>query len=729
MSTTTADKKQKLIELSKQVKFLMEIGDIESESCNEALIEYYKREDPSITEFKTFKGWKDKGRFVAKGSKAYLIWGKKRKITKQETDEEKKEYKFFPVAYLFANTQLKEEAAKEDTAPTKKEITTEITKLTTPTQQAPQTIKSNTPILTTDLIKTEEPAVKEETQLSMFSAVPPVVVEKNTVEVIEDIKETEIEIIEEPQQTQQKREKAFNTDNKDFYPTPFNLCLQMTGKLKQVRHFSILEPSAGAGDLAEVLKERFKRSNVKIKCIEKDPKLVPLLQDKNYPVIDRDFLEYAGNDQFDAIVMNPPFSEGDQHLLKAIDIMFNGEIVCLLNAETLKNPYSNTRRLLKSKLEELNADIEYIQDAFKDAQRKTAVEVALVYIKIDNKIEDSFIDDMDKAEEVKVEDIKEETDVSKLNDVESLVEDYNKTIEDGKKVILDFYKNHKIRHVISIQVAGVQAEGDNLTAQIKDHINNYVIYYRKKYWNHLIDFQSINKKMTEKKIKEFKALLSKNEDMDFTIKNIHAFITHIMDSYEDNLIDAVETLFDKMTISHAYGEKLHTDNIHMFNGWKTNNAYKVGKKVILPMTGFRGYWGDKWEIDYRTKDRINDIDKVMNFFDGNSEYTSIASALEKAFALEDPQTRKVKSTYFTISVFKKGTIHLEFRNMDILRRFNVEACKRKNFIPEDYGNKKYESCSTQEKDIINTFENKVVYSKNVTDKKTLFAQKDLIKLN
>ena len=40
--------------------------------------------------------------------------------------------------------------------------------------------------------------------------------------------------------------------------------------------------------------------------------------------------------------MNPPFSEGDKHLLKAINIMKNGgQIVCILNAETIKNPYSN----------------------------------------------------------------------------------------------------------------------------------------------------------------------------------------------------------------------------------------------------------------------------------------------------------------------------------------------------------------------------------------------------
>jgi hypothetical protein len=62
--------------------------------------------------------------------------------------------------------------------------------------------------------------------------------------------------------------------------------------------------------------------------------------------------------------MNPPFENGDQHFLKAWDIMRNGDIVCLLNAETLKNPYSERRKTVLKIIEDNNGTIEYIQDAF-----------------------------------------------------------------------------------------------------------------------------------------------------------------------------------------------------------------------------------------------------------------------------------------------------------------------------------------------------------------------------
>ncbi len=55
-----------------------------------------------------------------------------------------------------------------------------------------------------------------------------------------------------------------------------------------------------------------------------------------------------------ATVMNPPFSEGDKHLAKALDLQqHGGMVVCLLNAETLRKPYTKLRKTLKERLKEL----------------------------------------------------------------------------------------------------------------------------------------------------------------------------------------------------------------------------------------------------------------------------------------------------------------------------------------------------------------------------------------
>lgn len=104
------EKRQQLKSMSKAVKPLLEMG--EFETVNEALIASYKSNDPEIEEFKTFADWKKEGKKIVKGSTAFLIWGKKRKSKQEEeapeetTEETKENYSYFPVCYLFANTQV-----------------------------------------------------------------------------------------------------------------------------------------------------------------------------------------------------------------------------------------------------------------------------------------------------------------------------------------------------------------------------------------------------------------------------------------------------------------------------------------------------------------------------------------------------------------------------------------------------------------------------------------------
>lgn len=114
--TTTAQiaaskqKRNTLISLSDLVKSMIENEELEAETCNEGIKEYYMNKEPEITKFNTFKGWKDEGYSVKKGAKAYLVWGKKREVKKTDIDESEteteKKYKFFPVSYIFSNLQV-----------------------------------------------------------------------------------------------------------------------------------------------------------------------------------------------------------------------------------------------------------------------------------------------------------------------------------------------------------------------------------------------------------------------------------------------------------------------------------------------------------------------------------------------------------------------------------------------------------------------------------------------
>ncbi len=119
-----------LIAISQALRLLVKEGAIES--VNEGLKDLYIEKNPAIEEFKTFQQWKAEGATVRKGEKAYLIWGQPRRGEQvPEGSNEPEEYKYWPMCYLFANTQVitaeqmkdhREKVSKPETGAMKPEL-------------------------------------------------------------------------------------------------------------------------------------------------------------------------------------------------------------------------------------------------------------------------------------------------------------------------------------------------------------------------------------------------------------------------------------------------------------------------------------------------------------------------------------------------------------------------------------------------------------------------------
>lgn len=239
-------------------------------------------------------------------------------------------------------------------------------------------------------------------------------------------------------------------ENKDLYPTPQNMIDKMLCDLDFSMIRSILEPSAGNGNIVEALKKKEESHNkywgknyqFDIDCIEADQNLQHILKGKNFRVVYNDFLTYNTMKEYQLIVMNPPFSNGCKHLLKALEMQERngGAVVCLLNAETLKNPCTNDRLVLKRKLTEYNAKIEFIQDSFLDAERKTDVEIALVKVQLPEVKRESFIlDGLKKAQEQKEFTETEQTQLIDSDFFKAIVKQYQLEVEAGIKLIKEYF--------------------------------------------------------------------------------------------------------------------------------------------------------------------------------------------------------------------------------------------------------------------------------------------------
>ncbi len=507
--------------------------------------------------------------------------------------------------------------------------------------------------------------------------------------------------------------------NKNFYPTPAPLISKMVYKIKGTPR-KVLEPHAGKGDLVEGVEQRWKYQGHKpeVFAIEIDPTLQATLRGKEIKLIDSDFLTYSGQDKFDLIIANPPFDDGDKHLLKALDIMYRGQIIFLLNAETLRNPHTNDRKMLVRRLEEAGAEIEYIQNAFTRAERKTSVEVALINIIIDRKVEDDLFADCGDHGARAHQTISDNYAVSTGKTIEELVLEYDDIVRVGTDTIVGYFRNYrKVAKYIGLnrEAKEYNHSSEDLTGKMQSAVNQLLRDVRVCFWRRTLELKDFKSKLTEKKRQEFESALAVNCYMDFTESNIRQFMLNLVGSYEQTLTEAVLDLFDMFTIRHTWSDdNRHEKNIHYFNGWKTNNAFKVGKRLVVPV---RASYGNpftdygKWRLNYGAAAFLDDIDKVCSYFDGGVGYMPMSTALTSAFACGESTA---VSTYFKAIAHKKGTVHLTFLNNDILRRFNVVACRGKGWLPGDFGSKSYRELSAPERSVVDSFEGQKSYDTNRT---------------
>lgn len=513
-------------------------------------------------------------------------------------------------------------------------------------------------------------------------------------------------------------------NNKDFYPTPQHIVSRMCHKLDKHKIKSILEPSAGRGDIAKYLRDIFPSYGQKIQvdCVESDPMLISILKDNKFQLVGTDFLEFQSYKRYDCIVMNPPFSDGDKHLLKAIDTMKNGgQIVCLLNYETIRNPYSNIRKELLIKLQELNATVEHIPSAFKDADRKTDVDIALIYIKIPNASNSSILQDLKRDFKAREENQDQECKEVAENDIiKSVITQYKFEIEVGIKLIDEFNaiqpkilkgflgENSEVEGMLQLKFNEYQ--GGNVT------VNQYIEKIRLKYWAKFFSLKEITGLMTDKLSDEYRAKIEDLKDVEFSLDNILAIRLEISKSMLNSLDSAIVELFDRFTFQHSTEKN---GNIHYYNGWKTNKASKINKKIIIPCYGlYDSRFGGSWSI-YKATNMLVEIEKVFNYLDGSltdgEDCRTAMEYLEKYHSISD-----VDCKYFTVSLKKKGTIHITFNNLDLLAKFNIFGSQKKGWLPPNYGKASYSEMNQEEKEVVDSFQNKSDYEKVMNNKSYYF---------
>ena len=531
--------------------------------------------------------------------------------------------------------------------------------------------------------------------------------------------------------------------NDQFYPTPPDLAEKMLEGL-DVRYIqTVLEPSAGKGDLvmavAKKVLERGRYTNLDVDCIEIDPYLRQILKynfsgEKLSEIEDRagrfsreydavkntdlhivhdDFLTFRGRKHYSLILMNPPFAAGDRHLLKALELQKDGGmVICLLNAETLRNPHTFTRQELAKQLKKLNAEITFVEDAFADAERTAKVDVAIVRVVIPTVVHESTIwERMKKAEAEQDMPDPELKALISGDYIEQAIQLYNAEVAATMELVkewralspyirgsLDKEAKYDQDPIVVLRVYG-DGNYDSFDQQ------KYMRRVRMKYWRALFNNPKFVGRLTSDLQKSFQEQVDRMANYEFSTFNIKQVLVEMNASIHSGVENAIMKLFDELTAEHTWYPECQT-NRHYYNGWATNKAHKIGKKCIVPTYGVfcYSYARDRTQFDeHKAYAVVSDLEKAFDYLGGTGpEGYDLRARLSWA---SQGSLRNVELKYFKVDFFKKGTMHIKFlpEAMPLVERLNIYAARNRNWLPPSYGRAAYADMSTEEKTVVDSF--------------------------
>lgn len=162
-----------------------------------------------------------------------------------------------------------------------------------------------------------------------------------------------------------------------YFPTPKDIVADMLADAKIEEGMTVLEPSAGKGNIADMIKE----SGHKVDTIEWNSTLSDILKAKGHNVVGNNFLEHKEN--YDRIVMNPPFENAQDidHVRYAYDLLNpEGRVVALMSGSTLGRQDNKTQDFRKW-VSDNGGRFEMLPEgSFKTSERPTGVSVVKVVI-------------------------------------------------------------------------------------------------------------------------------------------------------------------------------------------------------------------------------------------------------------------------------------------------------------------------------------------------------------
>lgn len=494
----------------------------------------------------------------------------------------------------------------------------------------------------------------------------------------------------------------------DFYPTPLEVIEQML-QSENLQGKTVLEPSAGKGNIVDYCAG----NGAQVLSCEISADLQKILQTKS-KLLKADFMQVESFEvsHIDYIVMNPPFSMDVEHICHAFNIAPPGcKIIALCAASRLGNTYTTSRRQLSTIIENYGR-FEALGSCFSEAERKTNVDVCLIYLQKPGASYNTEFEGFFMEEEVEE---KQENGLMSYNLVRDFV---NRYVAAVKIYDQQLSAGIQLNNLLSgFYGSGIGFQCTSNQAPISR--NEFKKDLQKSGWQFIFSKMNMKKYATRGLKEDINKFVEQQQNVPFTMRNIYKMLEIVIATSEQRMDKAILEVFDKLT-------EHHHDNRHNIEGWKTNSHYLVNQRFILPnmcpvdkwhtgnklCNAYGSYFdfmedllkalcyisGDNYDnfadlsnfirYPYRLKNEAGEFYKneygVENFSNWETANSRRGFLLEKGKVYNIEQDLIEYGTwfewaYFRVKAFKKGTMHFEFKDQELWGKFNQRVAKLKGY--------------------------------------------------
>lgn len=483
-----------------------------------------------------------------------------------------------------------------------------------------------------------------------------------------------------------------NIFNRDFYTTPRHVFDLMTMG-EDLTDAVVLEPSAGSGNLVKFCQEMGARY---VKACEINDTLRASLHSQCL-VIAPDFLTVGRNQVADVthIVMNPPFTNVEKHILHAWEIAPDGcTIIALCPSSRFAYPCGDAKKL--AECIDLYGIREELGDVFNCAQadRKTSANVSVIRLYKPSENSQDFEDlDFDETPEGWDDLGNGKEGLIKYDALRDMVKRYNSALaqfdavqEASRKINADIAAFSSCR--IAFGAHGRDREGHDFNNITRDRFRKELQHAA---WQNVFNLLHMEKYTTSVLREKIAKFVETSEARPFTLKNIYlvvsAIIQNIGNIMNECVVKAFDTICDLSAENTTAGEK-----------WKTNSNYMVNQKFIVDSLNCEmsncAVWDEEKQnydknIGYhltnvwwnnRQFDIMEDMYKALCFVSGKQ----MPERLNRPFMHSVINQCTDFGTWFyfdwfRVKFYKKGTMHFEFTDIDVWYRFNQIAAQAKGW--------------------------------------------------